>query len=320
MSGKEISGEQDKSNEAALFRKWVIAGSKQMLRGEGAFGDPSPGAVVRRQNVPRALKYLIWKQIEDNGTTDMEVAGLLPVRVYLPREDNKTERQILEAIDGLTAGFGLEVLLEFQEVRGSWFKTWIMNVRRAASAPEVADRLQKVERALELKVLGLPQAQVDAKQAHAVAELIRALARTPEAFVQIGALIIAKHPSVNGGAVCVRTLTPEIVDRLEADPTLLSVPSNFLKIIEHLPRKEEQENNKPDQSAIATEKKTRKQDAAMTTDQKNGRDRGTLATKEKTRKQRATMTTDQKNVAEGGALAKEEKKADRASQTSTAKG
>jgi hypothetical protein len=293
MSGKEISTEQDRSNEAALFRKWVIAGGKQMLRGESAFGDPSPATVVRRQNVPRALKYLLWKQIEDNGTTDMEVAGLLPVRVYLPRDDKKTERQILEAIDELTAGFGLEVLLEFQEVRGSWFKTWIMNVRRAAAAPEVADRLQKVERALELKLLELPQAQVDAKQAHAVAELIRALARTPEAFVQIGALIIAKHPSVNGGAVCVRTLPPEIVDRLEADPTLLSVPSNFLKIIEHLPKKEEQENNKPDQSAIATEKKTRKQ--------------------------RATMTTDQKNVAEGGALAKEEKKADRASQTSTAK-
>jgi len=128
-------------------------------------------------------------------------------------------------------------------------------------------RYSKVERAIELKGLDIPQSQVDAKQAHAVSELLRALARTPEALVQIGALVIVKHPSVNGGVVCVRTLTPDIMDRLESDPSLLSQSTNFLKSGAS-PRRTElvslggEVNNGPPRARKTDKRKSRKRPTA----------------------------------------------------------
>ncbi len=283
MSAKDVDTEQEERRETAFLRKAILSsrefGLQQMMQsGRRAFGEPRPDARAREQNIHQALKYLIVQRYEDTALptdgaspllSDLEGATeLLPVRVYLPKEDRALEQKLLSAMEQLSEALGLDVVLDFREVRRSWFKTWIMKFGRFLSTPEVAERLQKVERAIELKGLDIPQSQVDAKQAHAVSELLRALARTPEALVQIGALVIVKHPSVNGGVVCVRTLTPDIMDRLESDPSLLSQSTNFLKILEHLPRRTElvslggEVNNGPPRARKTDKRKSRKRPTA----------------------------------------------------------
>jgi len=284
MPAKDVDIEQDERSENFLLRKSILGsrefGLQQMMQSGGrSFGEPSPDVQAREQNIRQALKYLIVQEFEDTAMatdhmsplpSDLEAATeLLPVRVYLPKEDRAVERQLLSAIEQLSEALELDVVLDFREVRRSWFKTRIMKFRRFLSTPQVAERLQKLERAIELKGLDIPQSQVDAKQAHAVSEILRALAKTPEALVQIGALVIVKHPSVNGGVVCVRTLTPDIMDRLESDPSLLSQSVNFLKILEHLPRREELSSPTTEPSANRGEVNGRANHAPSTGKRKN---------------------------------------------------
>jgi hypothetical protein len=140
-----------------------------------------------------------------------------------------------------------------QKFRGSWFKTWIMKVRRAASAPEVAERLKKLERALELKAVGLPQAQVDGKQAHAVAELLRALRSTPTACVQVGPLLIVKQPAAKGHAIYVRALTPDDMRKLESDPSALTSMTPLTPLIGPKPLERPHLKSKKENAQVSSE-------------------------------------------------------------------
>ena len=176
--------------------------------------DATPFEQIRQQNIFEVLEYLSWKHVWDGNDEPIEVRGLLPVRVYLPEEDAQAEDSIARAINHLAAAFDLEIAFEFREVRGSWLKTWFMNVRKAASTGDVAERLQKLERAVELQAADLPAAQ-----AHAVKDLRRSLRLTPSAFIQIGLLLIVRQP---GSDVRVKTMTPDDLARLELNPALIS--------------------------------------------------------------------------------------------------
>jgi len=176
--------------------------------------DATPFEQIRQQNIFEVLEYLSWKHVWDGNDEPIEVRGLLPVRVYLPEEDAQAQDSIATAINNLAAAFGLEIAFEFREVRGFWLKTWFMNVREAPSIADVAERLRKLERAVELRAADLPAAQ-----AHAVKDLRKALRLTPSAFIQIGLLLIVKQP---GADARVKTMTPDDLARLELNPSLIS--------------------------------------------------------------------------------------------------
>jgi len=83
-----------------------------MMRCPGrAFGDPKPDEQVRKQNIHQALKYLIVQRYEDTAIvidhrspllSDLEAAtDLLPMPVYLPKENDAVEKEIVSAIEQL---------------------------------------------------------------------------------------------------------------------------------------------------------------------------------------------------------------------------
>jgi hypothetical protein len=187
---------------------------RHFLASRKGAGDATPFEQIRQQNIFEVLEYLSWKHVWDGNDEPIEVRGLLPVRVYLPDEDLQAQAGIARAISNLAGAFDLEIAFEFREVRGSWLKTWFMNVRAAPSAADVAERLRKLERAVELQAADLPAAQT-----HAVKDLHRALQLTPSAFIQIGLLLIVKQP---GSDVRVKTMTPDDLGRLELNPALIS--------------------------------------------------------------------------------------------------
>jgi hypothetical protein len=56
----------------------------------------------------------------------------------------------------------------------------------------VLERLEKIERAVELKGLGQPQAEIDKKQAAPVASLLKAVEKIPKAAIQAGSILLVK--------------------------------------------------------------------------------------------------------------------------------
>ena len=187
---------------------------RHFLASRKGAADATAFEQIRQQNIFEVLEYLSWKHVWDGNDEPIEVRGLLPVRVYLPEEDTRAQEGIARAINHLAAAFDLETVFEFREVRGSWLKTWFMNVREAAATADVAERLRKLERALELQATDLPAAQT-----HAVQDLLEALRLTPSAFIQIGPLLIVKQPAAD---FRVRTMTPDDLARLELNPALIS--------------------------------------------------------------------------------------------------
>jgi hypothetical protein len=175
---------------------------RHFLASRKAAGEPTPFEQIRQQNIFEVLEYLSWKHVWDGNDEPFEVQGLIPVRVYLPEEDQQAQADIAAAITHLAAAFDLEIAFEFREVRSSWLKTWFLNVHGAVSALEVAQRLTKLE-------------------GPAVTELLRASGAARNAIIQMGPYLIIKRPTPGAGGLHVRTLTPDDLARLELNPSLI---------------------------------------------------------------------------------------------------
>lgn len=103
--------------------------------------------------------------------------------------------------------------------------------RRVLSRDEVADRLLKVERAVELTFLGAKQAEVDARQAQAFRDLVEALADVPRACVRIGSLLLTKFGLEDGPVVLARNLSPLEMIVLERYPEIQRNPEKALEML-----------------------------------------------------------------------------------------
>jgi len=96
------------------------------------------------------------------------------------------------------------------------------------SQPEVIERLQKIERAIELKAIDKPQADVDEKQASAIAKLINCLDKVPNAAIQAGSVLVVKLTTPKGPVIQARTLSQEEMVELENNQLLLQDPAKVL--------------------------------------------------------------------------------------------
>jgi hypothetical protein len=149
--------------------------------------------------------------------------------VYLSDTPNNAIGRVTAAVDHMLGAFGFGFADEFPEVRGSWFKKWFARGQEIMTQPEVAQRLKQLERAVQLQGLGQPQADIDAKQAGAVAELMKALADVPNAALQVGSILLIKLTSDKGPTVQVRTLTQQELIHLENNQNLLNSPADLLE-------------------------------------------------------------------------------------------
>lgn len=148
--------------------------------------------------------------------------GELPISIYLSNEEASTdvESAVVRVLDEL----GFEVSERQPPVYGSWFRRMFARTKRMSTNPEVVDRLEKVERAVEIQVLHRQQAEIDSAQGGAVANLLQALDGTDQAIIQIGSLLIVK---VDGTPI-VRNLTQSELAHLEKNPRLQSDPGTIL--------------------------------------------------------------------------------------------
>nr|WP_294512068.1 hypothetical protein [uncultured Rhodopila sp.] len=172
-----------------------------------------------------------WLSFQSLGlaSSGVKLSRFLPLRVYLSEASGTAVESVSQAIKGLLDAFGLEFADEFPAIYGSWFKKWFAKTSEAMTQPEVAVRLKKLERAVEMRGLGQLQAEIDERQAAAAAQLIGALKDTPVAAVQVGSILIIKLPSANGPMTQVRTLTQAELMQLENNQALLTSPESLLQ-------------------------------------------------------------------------------------------
>jgi hypothetical protein len=149
----------------------------------------------------------------------------IEITLHLDRWDNAVETEA--AALGFADVLGFVVADEFPPVRNSWFRRFVARTREVADRPEVQSRLAEGERALQVRAVDLPQAEVDARQAHAAAELISVLENQPKAAIQIGSILLLKTES----GLAVRTLGPGEMLKLARNPGLLGSPESLLEAL-----------------------------------------------------------------------------------------
>ncbi|MFC7386779.1 DUF6879 family protein [Sphaerisporangium rhizosphaerae] len=194
---------------------------------EGAAGSPLEGRAGRTRT-PNGTDAASWM-----SRASAEAAGRLrravPVYIYLTEEAG--HERVQEAVEQVMAAAGLEVTERLEPHRGSWLRGMVGRTRERLTTDEMLERFARLEQAAQLQVLGRPQAEVDAAQGAAVAQLITALDKTKDAIVQIGSILLIKVDWV----VSVRNLTPQELRLLDGRPELFRDPAGVLAALRGVP-------------------------------------------------------------------------------------
>lgn len=177
--------------------------------------------------------YLIYQYLGED-LSSIKLDRFIPVRVYLSDENERDVRKVSDAIDKLLASFGFEFSDDFPAEKGSWWKKWFAKSKEVATQPEVTDRLEKIERAIELKGLHKPQAEVDKAQAEAIAALTAAVKDIPNVAIQAGSILLVKTTDSNRDpCLQVRTLSTKELIFLENNQHLLCKPATVMQSLSH---------------------------------------------------------------------------------------
>jgi hypothetical protein len=170
-----------------------------------------------------------WLSLQSLGieTSEVRLTRFIPLRVYLSEVPEHGVETVDGAVTDLAKVFGFEIADDFPGIQGSWYKKWFARTKRAVTHPEVIKRLDKIERAIELQNLQIPQAEVDGKQAEAVINLMKSIENVPSAAIQVGSILLIKVQTTAGPILQVRTLTQNELIQLENNQKLLCRPINL---------------------------------------------------------------------------------------------
>ncbi len=159
---------------------------------------------------------------------DLPLPRIVPVRVYL-RDGSEGVESVSRAVESLLRSAGFDISGDLPPETGSWYKRWFAKTKEALTAPQVVERLEKVERAAELEYISTKQAEADRNHAEAVAALIQSLQNEQEAAVQAGSILLLKFSDEHGHSrIVTRTLTQRELVAIERAPQLLKDPVGLL--------------------------------------------------------------------------------------------
>ena len=180
---------------------------------------------TRISQLQRVTHAFLAAQSKGLDLAETPLPRFLPLRVYLSEDTPEIVESVKKAISGVLDVQGLEIADDFPAETGSWWKKWMVRSKDFLTQDEVAERLNKIERAVEMKVLHEPQADVDKKTAEAVGSLAKCFENVPNVAVQAGSILFLKYVGADGTAcVQVRTLTQEQLVQIEKNPKLLNTP------------------------------------------------------------------------------------------------
>jgi hypothetical protein len=231
-----------KGLEGAAFELAEVLVSAELVRWEPE-ADPAPAVVYdflsklqsrREVEAEREVQQSIPIPVRVDSTPSSAISaestdGMSMVS-YLGTDDRAIGLNVYKAMVNLAIAIGLDVN-EAVEWRGSIWHRAMGRVRTGLSSREVTERLEKLEHAGELKILGKQQAEIDAIYAEKLADLMAALEPVPNACVRIGAFMVIKYEGPSGPVILSRTLSFTEVMAMERFPEIQSNPSKALEAL-----------------------------------------------------------------------------------------
>jgi hypothetical protein len=158
-----------------------------------------------------------------------EADPTLPISIYLEDARESTIRDVQTVLHALAGEIGFDLILESDPIYGSFWQKFRAKASDPNTQEEIYDRLIKLERAAEVRLLAVPESQANMQNAQGLAAIIESLKGESAAVVQLGPLVVVKTPTPDrSSAILCRTLTTKELRMLEARPDLLRDPGKLM--------------------------------------------------------------------------------------------
>jgi anti-anti-sigma factor len=171
-----------------------------------------------------ASKYPLGVHPASTSIEDIDEIGWhwFPARIYT--SETSAGAAVQESLAALAEAFAMEVAYESDVERSSWFREYILRMKDSTALPTRDETLSLLQRALAQHAFDMPQAQIDVTQSQAVAYLLNALDKTPNAVIQVGSVLVIKVRDTT----IVRNLTQLELAHWERNPGLFRDPEMAL--------------------------------------------------------------------------------------------
>jgi hypothetical protein len=216
----------------------------QELRRElqNSYAQLDSSLISNNRNLQAELHTYLSAISSGMNIQDIPLCRYIPVRVYLSNGNSFDFKSVTKALNAVLKTLDLSISDEFPVEQGSWRQQFFAKTNEAVTQPEIAERLQKIERALELQGLHQPQSQVDKNEAEALSMILSSLEKVPSAIIQVGSFVIIKSANSQGEPhVFARTLSQNEMIFIEKNQHLLKAPQ---ELFNHLSELDEEERKK----------------------------------------------------------------------------
>jgi len=146
---------------------------------------------------------------------------IIPVILFLKNNKISMVRRLADSVDAVLDSMDFSMFVSLVPESGSWLQKKFARTKELLNQEELIDRLKKLERAMELKGLDGPQADVNLKQAKAARELAKTFEKIEEGAALIGSLCVVKA----GKKMVVVTLSQEQLAKVNENPDWLKQPA-----------------------------------------------------------------------------------------------
>jgi hypothetical protein len=157
----------------------------------------------------------------------------LPASIYLADPTASDTLAVESAVIYCLGLIGFDLVASSIPERGSWWRRFLFRSREVLTSEQVSERLKKLERAVEIKALDLPQAQADNLLLDGAAKLLAAVGDN-DTVTQQGSVIIVKYrpPDSDRAIVVIRNLTQRHLLYLEEHPAILKSPEEMVQLLQ----------------------------------------------------------------------------------------
>jgi hypothetical protein len=163
----------------------------RMASSSGAVFEPLEDAVAN-------LQVRLASLDSDADPESVELPRYMPISVYVDSNDPGEFYALRDAVVRLLDAFGFEVVSETEVRHGSIFQRLTAKLSSPATKAELRRQAQLTHLALQQQTLGLAQAEINAMQAQAAAEVNRILEGHDDYVLVVGSLVGVTHRNDDG--------------------------------------------------------------------------------------------------------------------------
>lgn len=181
-------------------------------------------------NHEEKLRELDFQNLLKPENQNLSIQRMFPIKIYL--SNSKAETKVLLALKEIAeeGNFSVEAILP--PVYASFFQDLWGKSKDAITHPEMIERFEKIERALELEKIEKQQAEVTLSAASAFKTLHEAMKETKEGVMYLGSIIYIKFVDVDGETrVFSMSLSQKQIIMLNNNPQILKNPGKVLDFL-----------------------------------------------------------------------------------------